>query len=153
MTDPVHAPLAESSASTPEVPSAPESTTTLIFRVVVALGCAVLLIGGAYGGWNAARDGVAEVTADDADIPHFMNNQFECIRNQIVDRVPAGAVVYIGDQAGSGAPDQWHQRLVEMTFRQATITEDRARANYALTVVPGAEGGSCGGLHLAVESI
>ncbi len=127
-----------------------DSILTIVFRLVVALGCVAVLVYGASGVLGAGRDGVNALSPDPTDGPHGLYNMFECIRGEIEDRVPAGSTVYIGDQAASGSPDLWQQRLAEMTFRQATITDDPTRAQYTVAILPAVDGDSCGGSRLVV---
>ena len=124
----------------------------VVTRVVVATLAAGLLVFAAVGTAPAGRDSIDSMFhADPTDSPHVLAKQFDCLGRRLAERLPPGSVVAIGDLQASGSDLLWRQRLTELAFPVARITDDVSAATQVITVAPSDSPDSCFGFELTIE--
>ena len=124
---------------------------SVVARILVAVLAAGVPVWAAVNAAPAGRAGIdVALCPDTTDSPHVMTEQFACIGVRLAERLPPGSVVAVGDLRASGSEALWQQRLTEMAFPVATITDDPARATHVITVARTMSPESCSGFDLII---
>ena len=61
--------------------------------------------------------------------------QLQCLGDLILDAVPADRTIYMAHPTGTRS-NYWYQRMIELSYPERTLTEDRERADAVVWLDP-----------------